>query len=78
MIVTNERLLFEAHGMNLQSEPLEIPLREISDIVPSMTLGVVPNGVIVHCRSGNQYRFVVWGRKRIIELIDRQRSRRSG
>jgi hypothetical protein len=74
IIVTNQRLLFEAHKANLQPEPLDIPLRDISDIVPSRTLGIVPNGITVHCRSGQQYRFVVWGRKRIIALIERQRS----
>jgi len=78
IIVTNQRLLFEAHRVNLQSGPLDIPLREIADVVPSRTLGVVPNGMVVHCRSGQQYRFVVWGRKRIIELIEQQRSRLRG
>jgi hypothetical protein len=80
IIVTNRRLLFEAHRYNVQREPLDIPLHDISDIVPSKTLYLIPNGITVDCHSGQQYRFVVSAsdRKGIIALFERQRSRRNG
>ncbi len=71
--LTNQRLLFEAHKVNLQPEPLAIPLSDISDVTPSnMMGGILPNSIIVHCRSGRQFRFVLWGRKRIIAMIERE------
>lgn len=73
IILTNQRLLFEAHGLNVQTQPLAIPLADIREVTTSNTLGIVPNGMIVHCRSGEQYRFAVWGRKNIIAIIDRHR-----
>jgi tetratricopeptide (TPR) repeat protein len=78
IIVTDQRLLFEAHRYNFQREPLDIPLHDISDIVPSKTLYLIPNGMTVDCHSGQQYRFVVSAsdRKGIIALFERQRSRR--
>jgi tetratricopeptide (TPR) repeat protein len=77
IIVTNRRLLFEAHRYNVQREPLDIPLHDISDIVPSKTLYLVPNGITIACHSGQQYRFVVSAseRKGIIAMIERQRAR---
>ena len=65
-------LLFEAHDLNVQGEPLSIPLNEIAGVTTCNTLGVVPNGVRVRCRSGQQYQFVLWGRKRLIDLIEQQ------
>jgi len=78
MILTNQRVLFEAHKFNVQSAPLAIPLSEIESVVPSMTLGIVPNGMTIRCNSGREYRFVVWGRKRIISIIERERKRVQG
>jgi len=75
IILTNQRLLFEAHKMNLQTAPVAVSLSAIESIIPSNTLGIVPNGMTIRCDSGEEYRFVVWGRKRIVSLIEEYRSR---
>lgn len=78
MSLTNERVLFEAHKINLQSAPLEIPLSVIESVVPSRTLGIVPNSITIRCYSGEEYRFVVWGRKQIATKIEECRKRVHG
>jgi hypothetical protein len=78
MILTNQRVLFEAHKINVQAAPLAIPLSKIESVAPSRTLGIVPNGITIRCYSGEEYRFVVWGRKRIISKIEGCRKRVQG
>jgi hypothetical protein len=80
LIVTNQRLLFEAHKLNLQRAPLDIPLDQISDVAETKTMGLIPNGVTVTCRSGEQHRFVTWNRAKIVAAIRQgmERARPSG
>jgi TIR domain/GRAM domain len=73
IILTNQRLLFEAHPFNVQWGQLAIQLDDIREVTASNTYGILPNGMTVHCRSGERYRFVVWGRKRIIGIIQQHR-----
>lgn len=75
MILTNQRVLFEAHKMNVQTTPVAISLSSIESLLTSNTLGFVPNGLTIHCHSGEEYNFVVWGRQRIISKIEECRSR---
>ena len=80
LIVTNQRLLFEAHKLNLQRAPLDIPLDQISDVAETKTAGLIPNGVTVTCRSGERHRFVTWNRAKIVAAIKQSMARpgRSG
>lgn len=78
IILSNQRVLFEAHKINVQSARLEIPLSAIESIVPSKTFGIVPNGLTIRCHSGEEYQFVVWGRKQIISKIEGCRKRVQG
>lgn len=72
MILTNQRLLFEAHGINLQREPVSIPLDDIRGVKTYNSLGLVPNGFTVQCHSGREYRFIAFNRQQIIDLIRQQ------
>ncbi len=47
MKITNRRILFEAHAINLQKMPAEIPLDQIAEIRERNTLGIVPNGILI-------------------------------
>jgi hypothetical protein len=78
MILTNQRILFETHEINLQTTPLAIPLSAIQSVVPSNIVGIVPTGITIRCSSGEEYRFVVWGRERIISKIEDARGRIRG
>lgn len=74
IILTNQRLLFEAHGINIQREPLSIPLDDILGVTTYNSMGIVPNGFKVQCRSGQEYKFIAFNRQQILDLI-RQRVR---
>ena len=68
--ITNQRLIFEPHIVNIQKQTLEIPLNQIREVKPRNTLGIVPNGILVKLVSGEEYKLVVWKRKELIELIN--------
>lgn len=73
IILTNQRLLFEAHGINFQREPVSIPLEDIAGVTTYNSLGIVPNGFRVQCHSGQEYRFIAFNRTQIIDLINQQK-----
>lgn len=73
IIITSQRLLFESHSLNAQKKPISIPLNEIAGVEMCRTLGIVPNGMKVRCHSGGCYKFVLWDRKKVIDLIKQQR-----
>lgn len=74
--ITTRRVLFEPHAINIQRNPAEIPMPDIAEVRTRNTLGIIPNGVLIRTRAGVEYKFVVWGRERLIRLIEDQRARR--
>jgi len=68
---TNQRLIFEPHLFNIQKQTLEVPLNQILEVKPRNTWGIVPNGVLIKMISGQEYKLVVWNRKKLIELINK-------
>lgn len=73
--ITNRRVVFEPHALNLQRIPAEILLSDVAEVGPRNTLGIVPNGMFIRTKAGVEYRFVVWGRDRLIGLIAARRAR---
>lgn len=69
MMVTSRRVVFQPGAVNIQRLQREIPMGQILSVTPHNFLGVIPNGVKIRLKSGVEYRFVVWGRNRIIDLI---------
>lgn len=70
LVLTNQRLLFEPHGANLQRQPLAIPLREICE---ARKLRFLPNGLVLRHTSGEEYRFFCFSRHQILTLIEKNR-----
>ncbi len=62
LALTPTRLVFRAHGLNLQNEPLALRLSDIDKAEPASTLLVVPSGLRVLLAGGSAERFVVTGR----------------
>jgi hypothetical protein len=62
LFLTNKRLRFRSHKFNAQTHDESYPIEAISAAEPARTLGIVPNGVLVHLRDGRRERFVVGGR----------------
>ena len=75
MYLTDQRLLFRYHSMNIQRHELSIPLREISEAKPRMTYGFIPNGLEIKTFDGRLEKFVVEDRKdwakKILEAKER-------
>ena len=68
--ITSRRVLFEPHAINLQKIPAEILLSDIKEVTKRNTMGLIPNGMMVTTKAGVDYRFVVWGREKLISLIE--------
>jgi hypothetical protein len=62
LFLTNKRLRFRSHKLNVQRHDESYPVDAIDSVLPARTLGIVPNGVLVRLRDGRQERFVVGGR----------------
>jgi hypothetical protein len=69
LYITDRRIRFESHRWNARSGPTEIPLREVRAVAPIDNLGYIPNGMLVETEGGMSFRFVVWRRQRLMELI---------
>jgi GRAM domain len=67
--ITTHKLFFLPHAVNIQRTPQEIDLKDITEVGPRNTLGLVPNGMYVRTKDGTEYRFVVWGRSNLIKII---------
>ncbi len=73
--LTDKRLFFRSHSINVQRHELSIPLEKISEAKPCRTLGIIPNGLEIMTTDGDKEKFVVddrkeWSRK-ILEMKQR-------
>lgn len=71
VILTNQRLLFEAHGMNFQRDPQDLSLANVVGLVTFQSWGIFPNGVILKYRSGEECKLIMFNRKQFIDSIER-------
>ena len=62
LFLTNKRLRFRSHKINVQTHDESYPIEMIASVEPSSSLGIIPNGLLVHLRDGRRERFVVAGR----------------
>lgn len=69
--ITNRRVLFEPTILNVQRQTEEIPFAEIVEVGKRKTMRIVPNGMLIRTKLGVEYKFVVWGRDRLIGLIQK-------
>lgn len=69
---TNDRLIFKSHSLNLQTGETEIKYKNISSADNRKTLAVIPNGIKLTLKDGEEYDFVVKNRTSILEFLDSQ------
>lgn len=74
LYLTNQRLVFEAHQMNIQGGTTEIDLQDVQSTEKCWTkfLGFIPlfpNSLAVFTKAGDEYRFVVFGRGKWVKAI---------
>ncbi len=67
--INDRSILFSSHSMNIQTGNTEIFIDQISTIRKRITLGLVPNGILIETLDGQQFKFVVWNRQKIIDFI---------
>ncbi len=77
LYVTDSRLIFEPHRMNLRRENAELELADIVAVEMTWTkvfglLPIVPNALLVCTRAGGKHRFTVWNRMAWREVIRRK------
>jgi hypothetical protein len=67
LYLTNQRLVFEAHQINVQGGITEIELSEVQSTQKCWTkflgfIPLMPNSLAVYTKDGEEYRFVLFGR----------------
>lgn len=70
LYLTDRRLRFISHKLNIQRHDESYPLEEIASAEPTRTLGIIPNGLRVTSLDGRRERFVVHERRQWVEAID--------
>ncbi|WP_455393320.1 GRAM domain-containing protein, partial [[Eubacterium] cellulosolvens] len=72
MKITNKRIIFEPHSFNIQTQIEIIPNNQIAEVSKRRTLKTVPNGILIKTKNGKEYKFVVFNREKLIEIINGQ------
>jgi hypothetical protein len=75
LYLTNRRLRFRSHALNVQVHDESYPLELITTVEPTRTLGLIPNGLLVTLEDGRRERFVVHQRKAWVSAVAEARSR---
>tara|TARA_A100001035_G_scaffold255329_1_gene229811 strand:+ start:583 stop:906 length:324 start_codon:yes stop_codon:yes gene_type:complete len=75
LYLTNQRLIFEAHAINIQGGNTIIDLSDIESTEKCWTkflnvIPLMPNSLAVHTKIGDEYRFVLFGRSAWQEKIN--------
>lgn len=68
LFLTNERLVFVPHKINLKTSQTSIDLKEIQKISPRKSSGIIDNGLRVHTTDA-RYDFVVNEREKWLENL---------
>lgn len=79
LCLTNQRLVFEAHKINIQGGTTEVELSSIQSLRLCWTrflgfIPVFPNSLAVFTKQGKEYRFVLSGRHAWSAAIEAQRN----
>jgi len=69
LFLTEKRLIFNSHKLNLPNSYITIQLENISDILERKTIGIINNGLRIKTKNGLTYDFVVNDRKSWIEKL---------
>ncbi|KAF1067572.1 MAG: hypothetical protein GAK45_01626 [Pseudomonas citronellolis] len=82
LYLTGQRLIFEAHALNVQSGASELSLADIQSTAPVWTklfnvIPLAPNSLAVRLNDGQEQRFVLFGRSAWADAIDTARKHRA-
>jgi hypothetical protein len=74
LYLTSQRLVFEPHAVNIQTEVAVLPLTAVTGARKCWTkflnlIPIAPNSIAVSTTEGKDYRFVTWGREAWLAAI---------
>ena len=69
LYLTDKRLVFKSHKLNIQNHELSMPLSSITRIERSKTLGILNNGLLIQQNEYKPEKFVVQGGSEWIQKI---------
>ena len=77
LFLTDQRLYFHTHALNVATGPENIELDQVASISPTWTkflgfIPVFPNSMRVTTKDGRNFDFVVWGRTAWKAVIESQ------
>lgn len=70
LFLTNQRLYFDSHSLNVQAHKLSIPYSEIKSVRERNTFFIIPNGMCIELQNGKNEKFVLWEREKWIREIE--------
>lgn len=70
LFLTNQKLIFKSHSLNIQTGQSDISYERISEISPRKTVKFVDNGLCLKLLDGQEYHFVVADRTNWMEKIE--------
>ena len=70
--ITDKEIIFTPHKINPQKKPLLIKINDIKEVGKRNTFYIVPNGLAIVVKSGEEYKFVVNNRQKIITHLNEQ------
>jgi hypothetical protein len=59
IFLTNQRLIFKSHSLNVQKGQTNIDYSEIVSVQKRKTIRVIKNGIKIITKHGKEYRFVI-------------------
>ena len=72
MKIMDREIIFTPHKINAQKKPLLIKINDIKEVGKRNTFYIVPNGLAIVVKSGEEYKFVVNNRQKIITHLNEQ------
>lgn len=72
LFLTNQRVFFKSHSLNIQTHEQSIPYSEIKSTGKRNTLLIVPNGMYIELLNGNIEKYVLFERSKWIKEIEQR------
>lgn len=72
LTITEKEVIFKSHKLNIQKGTVTIAMSDILDVGKRNTLFLVPNGLKIGVKSGEEYKFVVNQRGKLITYLNDQ------
>ena len=72
MKITDQEIIFTPHKINTQRKSVLINIADIKEVGKCNTFYIVPNGLAIVVKSGEEYKFVVNNRQKIITHLNEQ------